>query len=295
MNLKTLATELDARRRIVDSAIDQTVGNYPWAVDELREAVRYALEGGKRLRGVILLSVYEELSKESPPSDLSGALSFAVGIEMIHAYSLVHDDLPCMDDDDYRRGRLSCHKKFGEAIALLCGDALFTMAFECMLSCKDIPRERVLRAALEIARAAGPSGMVGGQVLDLLLEGRTDVERMPDMYRMKTGALFRCSAMAGAILAGAPAGAVELCGQWGEQFGYAYQILDDIEDAGSSGKEKDKNTLLKVLTLPEVRLKAKQLLEGSIEAASHVFPGEALIKQLSAMYLLRLKTLEQSG
>ena len=120
---------------------------------------------------------------------LSSAMGFAVALEMIQAYSLVHDDLPCMDDDDYRRGKPSCHKQFGEALALLCGDALLTMAFECMLSSKNIPPERRLWAAREIAKAAGPLGMVGGQVLDLLLEGQTGASDIPgeirSMYRMK--------------------------------------------------------------------------------------------------------------
>jgi geranylgeranyl diphosphate synthase type II len=309
----TLAKQLEDKRKVIDDAIEAAVDSYPWAVPVLKEAAGYSLAGGKRLRSIILLSVLDELSSASDasqpvnqsgrpgssslsrsPEYLDGPMAFAVALEMIQAYSLVHDDLPCMDDDDYRRGRLSCHKQFGEAIALLCGDALLTMAFECMLSCKSIPQERVLRAAFEIARAAGPSGMVRGQVLDLLLEGQTDVSGIPDMYRMKTGALFRCSAMAGAILAGASTNVVELCGTWGELFGYAYQIIDDIEDSGAGGKEQDKNTLLKTMSVSEACTEAKQCLTKSIEAASAVFPGQALIKELSGMYLSRLEALERS-
>jgi geranylgeranyl diphosphate synthase type II len=309
-----LAKELEEYLKVIDSAIGEAIDSYPWGVPKLKEAVRYSLEGGKRLRSIILLSVYDELSSASeasepvvgqsglpdpsnlsrPPGYWNGPMAFAVALEMIQAYSLVHDDLPCMDDDDYRRGRLSCHKKFGEATALLCGDALLTMAFECMVSCKGIPHEQVLRAALAIARAAGPSGMVGGQLLDLLFEGQTEVPGIPDMYRMKTGALFRCSAMAGAILAGASTNVVELCGTWGELFGYAYQIIDDIEDSGAGGKEQDKNTLLKTMSLSEACMEAKQSLTKSIEAASAVFPGQVLIKELSGIYLSRLEDLEHS-
>lgn len=316
MTSATLAKKLEEKRKAIDKAIEAAMAAYPWAVPELREAMSYSLVGGKRLRSIILLSIYDELSNvseplspaglsarpsamlsgspdsSSPPRSpeyLDGPMAFAVALEMIQAYSLVHDDLPCMDDDDYRRGRLSCHKKFGEALALLCGDALLTMAFECMLSCRNLPHHRVLHAAVEIAKAAGPSGMVGGQVLDWLLEGQTQTGRIPDMYRMKTGALFRCSAMAGAILAGASPEVVELCGTWGEQFGYAYQIIDDIEDLGKGGKEQDKNTLLKTKTMAEACQEAREILQMSIQAASAAFPGQALIKELSRMYLSRLE------
>ena len=376
-----LAKKLEEYRKAVDGAIEEAIQRYPWTVPELREAVRYSLEGGKRLRSIILLSVYRELAgaawatgsrhdgsgesrqpvrrdvPETTGSDtcsdicpdicsdicsdpepdaealglpdvvdssypvrradsrvpatpaepagpanlrecLSSAMGFAVALEMIQAYSLVHDDLPCMDDDDYRRGKPSCHKQFGEALALLCGDALLTMAFECMLSSKNIPPERRLWAAREIAKAAGPLGMVGGQVLDLLLEGQTGASDIPgeirSMYRMKTGALFRCSAMAGAILAGASASVVDLCGSWGDLFGYACQIIDDIEDSGAGGKEQDKNTLLKTMRVSETCMEARHSLTKSIEAASAVFPGQALIKELSGMYLSRLEVLEHS-
>ncbi len=280
---------LEARREEVDRAIREIIEASVWDVPALKDAICYSVFGGKRLRSIILLSVYGELSaSRDEPMD------FAAAVEMIQAYSLVHDDLPCMDDDDYRRGKLSCHKKFGEALALLCGDALLTMAFETMLSCKVASPDKVLRAALELATAAGPGGMVGGQVLDLQLEGQTGSAcRVSKMYQMKTGALFEGSAKAGAILAGAPSDIVERAASWGRFFGYAYQVLDDIQDADLGGTEEAKGTLLKTLSLSEVCDKASDALEMSIQAASTIGHGHIFLRLLSQLYLGKAYKLRQ--
>ncbi|HHY12899.1 MAG TPA: polyprenyl synthetase family protein [Firmicutes bacterium] len=292
MPLATLNRHLEERRKHIDGSIEEVIESYPWNVPALRDAVHYSVSGGKRLRSIIMLSVYNQLSKSKDEP-----MAFAVGIEMIQAYSLVHDDLPCMDDDDYRRGRLSCHKRFGEAVALLCGDALLTMAFESMLSCKNVPQGRVLRAALEIAKAAGPCGMVGGQVLDLISEGQTGACcNVPEMYKMKTGALFEGSARVGAILAGASCDTVDSAASWGRLFGYAYQIIDDIEDAGAGGKEETKNTLLKTLTVKQACCEARDALEAASAIALGIGRqprGQALIKDLSGLYLSNIEAIEK--
>jgi geranylgeranyl diphosphate synthase type II len=278
---------VNSMRKDVDNAIAAIIEDYPWSLPVLKEAVSYSLFGGKRLRSIILLSAYNDLGGSGPD-----AMRFAAAIEMIHAYSLVHDDLPCMDNDDYRRGKPTCHKKFGEAVALLCGDALFTMAFETMLSCKAISTELAVRAAHEVAVAAGPRGMVGGQVMDLLLEGKTEQHlEVSKMYKMKTGALFEVSAKVGAILAGAHCRIIDAAAQWGRLFGYAYQIIDDIEDSGQGGKEDSKDTLVKEMSLKHACEEARDALEKSIQASSTPGFDCAFMRCLSEMYSRKLGSL----
>ncbi len=280
---------LGQMRMHIDYDIDNVIKTYPQEVPFLMDAVRYSLRGGKRLRSIIMLSIYRDITKcQSDP------MSFATGIEMIHAYSLVHDDLPCMDDDDYRRGKLSCHKKFGEALALLCGDALLTMAFECMLSCENIPCERLAKAVFEIAKAIGPNGMIGGQVLDLYLENQClNDSKIKRMYEMKTGALFRISARIGAILAGTCQKTIDSVTLWGKWFGYAYQILDDIEDADEGGKEDTKATLMKTSSLEQVCHEVRNALEESINAALSAPYEWSVIQKLSEFYLSKIKVIER--
>ncbi|HHW17929.1 MAG TPA: polyprenyl synthetase family protein [Firmicutes bacterium] len=280
---------LESTRRLIDRALEETVKDYPCEISELKEVMDYSLWGGKRLRGVTLLSIYEGLggSKEQ-------ALPFALGLEMIHAYSLVHDDLPCMDNDEYRRGRLTCHKRFGEAMALLCGDALLTLAFEVMLSARGVDPRCVTQAARSIARAAGIGGMVGGQVLDLQLEGKkSGKESVTRMYRLKTGALFQASAEAGAMLWGAPREVVESVSRWGCDFGYAYQIIDDLEDSRKAGKEETKDTLVKESSIEEVFKEAGQALQESLGAISALGESVWFLRGLSRRYAQNLESLRR--
>lgn len=246
----------------------------------LKDAMTYALEGGKRLRGAILLSFHEALGGKAVD-----AMGFAASLEMIHAYSLVHDDLPCIDDDDFRRGKPSCHKKFGYAMALLAGDALLTAAFEVAASSPALPPGAVLRGISELSRAAGPSGMVGGQVLDLGMEGETGgPARVRKTYRMKTGSLFQVSAKIGAVLAGAAEHVVKAAGDWGSLFGYAYQVLDDLEDLE---QEQEKDTLARETSPEDARREAEDALLVSLRVLG-VFGGRAnLAETLSQHYLAR--------
>lgn len=310
---------LERYKLLIDSAMALYLSAYPTDATMLREAMLYAATGGKRLRGAILLAVCEELGVE-----VLDALGLAVAIEMVHAYSLVHDDLPCMDDDDTRRGKPSCHRKYGEAMALLCGDALLTAAFEVAvpsqipsLSQSDVGRVEtgsnrrdlssgsVLRALSTLARAAGAAGMVAGQVLDLGLDGDLTVaESVSHMYKLKTGRLFEAAAQMGAIASGASEEVIEAAGSWGLSFGYAFQIADDLDDMavpeaevagevqGPEGAETacgGKTTLASVTSWEKAREEAASSLRASL-AALAVFPTgrQRFLEALSSRYLTLL-------
>ncbi|MCL2708885.1 MAG: polyprenyl synthetase family protein [Defluviitaleaceae bacterium] len=219
-----------------------TLGETP-----LMNAMRYGLfPGGKRLRPKLLLAVCESVGGKVYP----GAVDFACAVEMIHSYSLVHDDLPAMDDDDFRRGRPSCHRKFGEAEAILAGDALLNLAYETManrLAGDTACAETYAKATCEIALAAGHGGMVGGQMSDIALEGlEADGAEIIKMIEGKTAALFAACVKAGAALGGYRGENVVL-GEIGKKIGFAFQILDDIHDASYDqyGTAAVKNTAAK--------------------------------------------------
>lgn len=193
----------------------------------LLDAMAYSLlSGGKRIRGVLVLAFYGLFQLDVRP-----ALPFAAAIEMIHAYSLIHDDLPCMDDDNMRRGKPSCHVAFGETTALLAGDALLTMAFETCLADECFPPDRVRSAAAVLARAAGAHGMVGGQVMDLANEDkRLTPEQLDAINDHKTGALFRAAVLMGSILGGADTAQQRAAEEYAVHIGRAFQITDDLLD-----------------------------------------------------------------
>ena len=200
------------------------------------EAMNYSLlSGGKRLRPVLLLGAYE-LFKDN----IKEAMPYACAIEMIHTYSLVHDDLPAMDNDDYRRGKLSNHKKYGEANAILAGDALLNKAFETGLqAATDGNLENALKALQIIAESSGTEGMIGGQVTDM--EGKiTSIEDLKYMYSLKTGAIIKSSVRVGAVLAGASQEETEALEIYSEKIGIAFQIEDDILDVISTQEKLGK-------------------------------------------------------
>lgn len=263
----------------------------------LFDAMNYSLsDGGKRIRPVLTLAFCEACG-----GDYRDALSFAGAIEMIHSYSLVHDDLPCMDDDDMRRGKPSCHKKFGEANALLAGDALFTLAFETALNENtNIPSERVIKAAKVLAYYAGACGMVGGQIIDLMSETKHNgLEKLKNMDALKTGALIKAASEMGCIVAGANEEQLNAAKTFSESIGLAFQIQDDILDVTSSSEElgkpvgsdveNEKSTYVALLGLEE---SAKLVNELTLEAqnALNVFgeKGEFL-KELALVLSNRRK------
>lgn len=277
--------KLENYRNIIDRAVIDYIGGYEGVPETLKDVMVYAASGGKRLRGSTILALCEAFGRP-----WQQALLFAVAIELIHAYSLVHDDMPCMDNDDYRRGKPTCHRQYGEATALLCGDALLTMAFEAATSSpQELGLERILKASRMLARAAGACGMVGGQMMDLALEGvRSDPETVSQMYRMKTGALFEASGAVGALLGGAADDHVNAAGQWGLWFGLGFQILDDIEDSVNGGSEVTKDTLVKETSLREACDAACRAFDRSIEAASSLGEPGWFIRGLSLAYARKL-------
>ena len=192
------------------------------------DAVEWSLaSGGKRIRPVLALEFCRVCGGEPDK-----ALPAAAALEMIHTYSLIHDDLPCMDNDDYRRGRLSCHKKFGEAFGLLAGDALLDHAAEIVTECDELSDRQKVKIIFLLARSGGIGGMIGGQVLDLYFEKehKPDSDELLRMYSMKTGALLKCACLIGCICAEADEKAMAAAEVYAENIGLTFQIIDDILD-----------------------------------------------------------------
>lgn len=214
----------------IEQALERYIPKPDGQGDTLYEAVAYALlDGGKRIRPTLTLEFCCLCG-----GHVEWAMPFACAVEMVHAYSLVHDDLPCMDNDDMRRGKPSTHKKYGEDTALLAGDALLNLAFETCLNvdnAKYIPAERMMRAVGTLARSAGMSGMIGGQFIDLASEGRAiSVETLQALHRKKTGALICAAAVMGVQVAGGSDKQLEAAEIYADRVGLAFQIVDDILD-----------------------------------------------------------------
>lgn len=213
--------------RLIENALAGYFANRSaWAI--LHDAMRYSLlAGGKRVRPALTLAFCRLFH-----GDAEKALPFACAVEMIHTYSLIHDDLPCMDNDDLRRGRPTCHKVYGEALALLAGDGLLTAAFETLAdpqAVSGLPPERVVQAAWLLARAAGACGMVGGQTLDMTGVFRS-LSAIREMHRMKTGALLGAAAELGCVFAGAGEAGRQAAAAYASHLGLAFQVRDDMLD-----------------------------------------------------------------
>lgn len=230
---------LETYRKAVEEALERALPapaeNDPAA--KVAEAMRYSLLcGGKRVRPAFVLAFCELCG-----GDWHRALPFACAVEMVHTYSLIHDDLPCMDDDDMRRGRPSCHKVYGEAMALLAGDGLLTKAFECALSFPE--PELAAQGGLELARLAGYTGMVGGQCIDLSTEGKNvDIELLKVMDKGKTVALIEAACRTGVIAAGGGEEPLDAASMYAMGVGMAFQIRDDILDVLGDASKLGKNT-----------------------------------------------------
>lgn len=252
-----LKAYLGNKRAQVDSALDKYFPMVEGLTADLIEAMRYSLfAGGKRLRPILCIAAAETLEGEA-----DRVLPVACALELIHTYSLIHDDLPLMDDDDLRRGKPTNHKVYGEAIALLAGDGLLTEAFSLMSSSHatdKITPDRLLKVVQTIASAAGCGGMVGGQVVDIQWEGKkAELETVKFLHTRKTGAMIRASVVSGAIAAGARESQVRSLASYGEKIGLAFQISDDILDVegdtetmgkmAGADEEKGKTTYPSVL------------------------------------------------
>ena len=268
------------------------------AIPALCEATQYSLlGGGKRLRPLLCLTTASLFGVHTHQ-----AMPFACALEMIHTYSLIHDDLPAMDNDDMRRGRPTCHKAFDEATAILAGDALLTDAFGLMASCAPVlPAQRVLSALTEAAAAAGSAGMVGGQMLDMAFTGATNINlaALQHMHSLKTGALFKASCVCGALLGGAQDEEISAIAAYAQAIGLAFQIVDDILDVvgdpGTLGKsigkdaQQGKTTYPSLVGLDESRKLAHQATKRAILALTPFSGEEAdFLREFAGMIVERV-------
>ena len=250
----TLRDYMANQQRGVDAALDRWVPPESTNPENIHRAMRYSLfAGGKRIRPLLAIATAETVS-DAPV----GIESAACALEMIHTYSLIHDDLPALDNDDLRRGRPTCHKVFGEAMAILAGDALLTLAFEVLAKLDGVNAECRVELIRELAVASGTvGGMIGGQVNDIEGEGKhPTAELLESIHRAKTGALLRASVRMGAIYAGADAAQLAALSKFGEHIGLAFQIVDDILDVEQSsealGKTAGKDAAQHKITFPAV-------------------------------------------
>jgi len=295
-----LNSYIKERCELVDSRLQLAMPAENELPYSLHKAMRYStFAGGKRIRPILLLAACEAVGGEQ-----STALPAACAMEMIHTYSLVHDDLPAMDNDDFRRGNPTNHKVFGEAVAILAGDALLTQAFILLSSpflAASIPPERILTVLYEIASAAGSRGMVGGQIVDMESEWKKDLDlpTVQFIHIHKTGALIKASVKSGAILGGADERQLMSLIRYGEAIGLAYQISDDIldiegttaeigKDAGSD-QSRGKATYPAVIGIHESRRRAAELLEIALDAISD-FDEKAEPLRALASYIVSRKS-----
>ena len=271
-----VAGYLEARRLLVEEALHRFLPPETAEPAVIHRAMHYSVfGGGKRLRPVLVLAAAEAVGAAPEP-----LLPVAAALELIHTYSLIHDDLPAMDDDDLRRGRPTSHRVFGEAVAILAGDALLTEAFDLLTAPDCVSRhdpKRLLTVIQEIAAAAGSRGMVGGQTLDVVSEGQAvDGARLEVLHRHKTGALIRASLRAGALLGGATPEELQAITAYGEAVGLAFQIADDIlnveGEAEMTGKAvgsdaaRGKATYPAVHGLAEAKARAATLVAEALRA-----------------------------
>jgi geranylgeranyl diphosphate synthase, type II len=272
-----LKTYLQAKQQQVNNWLVQSLP--PAASSTIADAMVYSvMAGGKRLRPVLCLAAAETVGGRS-----EDAINTAVAIELIHTYSLIHDDLPAMDDDVLRRGKPTCHVAYDEATAILAGDALLTLAFQMLASqegAADVPAERRLQVILAVAAAAGYDGMIGGQMADIDSEGsRIDLSRLEQLHLMKTGALIKAAVTTGGILGGGTSEQIRHLYQFAQNIGLAFQIIDDILNvegdpallgkAVGTDEEKKKSTYPALLGLVESRELAAGRVKQSLQALEY--------------------------
>ena len=281
--------------KIINSKLESflTQNNVPQK--RIYEAVRYSLmAGGKRIRPILVLAVSEMFGGTA-----QSVLPFACAIELIHTYSLIHDDLPAMDNDDYRRGKLTNHKVFGEGAAVLAGDALLNMAFEIMVETltDSVSIERNIKAIQEVAAASGIEGMIGGQIIDIDSKGKQlNEEDLRCMHSLKTGRLITASAVAGAIMSGGNDYDLERIRCYAQNLGLAFQIKDDIlSEIGEQSKlgkkigndrENNKSTYVTVLGLQEAQRLLKETTLNAVESLKGYNEKAVFLMDL-AEYLLK--------
>lgn len=286
---------LNERKTIVDAALDRYLPPASQPPSSVHEAMRYStLNGGKRLRPIFTLAACDAVG-----GNIQNALPAACAIECIHSFSLIHDDLPCMDNDDFRRGKPTAHKAFGEAIALLAGDALFALAFQIISETpSEVPPEIAIAVWKLIASATGTSGMVGGQVMDMLAEGRKpDFAEVTQIHKLKTGALIETSVTVGAMLGGGTADQVNAFSTYGRNIGLAFQIADDVldlkGDAAKLGKpigsdlKHDKATYPSIIGIEQSEELAKKTMNDALDAIADFDDKAGPLRQIARFVVER--------
>jgi geranylgeranyl diphosphate synthase type II len=302
MNIKKYLQE---KKMIVDSALERYFPNPPEGEGEMKpsnslhRAIRHSLlNGGKRIRPILSIAAFEAVGGKG-----DHILPFACALEMIHTYSLIHDDLPAMDNDDFRRGKPTCHKMFGEAIGILAGDGLLTEAFKLMTtrSSWDGPSDDkalILDVVHEIAQAAGISGMVGGQVADIESEGKeVDLPLLQYIHTHKTGAMILASIRVGARLGGASGETLRAFTRYAERIGLAFQIIDDILNVEgkaialgkSTGTDlsRGKATYPSLLGLEESKRRATELVQLAVESLKPYGPEADPLREIARFIIAR--------
>ena len=288
---------MDIRLRLKENAelVEKTLGDFFLGKETtLYKAMQYSINcGGKRIRPFLVIEFCRMLG-----GDINAALPYAAALEMIHTFSLIHDDLPCMDNDDLRRGKPTNHKVFGEAPALLAGDAMIFSAIECALANESVNADNKLRAVSELVLASGADGMCEGQLLDIEGESRKlDFDELLSLHAHKTGALLRVAAKLGAIAAGADETAINAADIYGANVGLAFQIIDDYLDRYGSTEElgkpcgsdqkNEKTTFLSFMDADEALEYAKNVTEQACDAIK-IYDNETLTEL--AKYLLQRKS-----
>jgi geranylgeranyl diphosphate synthase type II len=288
---------LSEGKKFVDEGILSLLPDEESYPEVVHQAMHYSLlAGGKRLRPILVIAASEAVG-----GDRKAVLPFAVAAELVHTYTLIHDDLPALDNDDLRRGKPTNHKVFGEAVAILAGDALLTEAFILMtrsVGMESISPERLLRATHEMATALGSTGMIGGQVVDLEAEGKPiDAETLEYIHIYKTGFLIRACIRCGGILSGATPRQLNSLSRFGAHIGLAFQIIDDILDITGDEKQlgkgigsdltKDKATYPALYGLKESRRKAEELVEASIVCLEEFDGRTDPLRQIARFFVQR--------
>jgi len=291
---ETTTNYLARRASEVNECLDRLLPSSDVHPELLHKAMRYSvMAGGKRIRPALVLTSGEAMGAKT--ADL---LSPACAIEMIHTYSLIHDDLPAMDNDDLRRGRPTCHKAFGEAVAILAGDALLTLSFR-VLADAPLNADRRVRVIQEFSAAAGSShGMIGGQMADIENEGKeVSDSTLEQIHREKTGALIAASAAVGGIIAGADDDEIARLRAYGQRIGLAFQIADDILDVTSTseqlGKTPGKDQAANKATYPAIHgieashVRARQLVDEAVETVSTLGRDTSLLQEIARFIIAR--------
>lgn len=287
-------TQWNERIKLIEGALVEELEENKALDPRLCESMKYSLTaGGKRLRPILVMAAADAVGAKG-----TDYIHIACALEMIHTYSLIHDDLPAMDNDDYRRGKLTNHKVYGDGTAILAGDALLTQAFEVILRQNNVPADVLVKVVREIAQGAGPNGMVGGQSIDLEAEGKQQVMNIDDLQKMhgaKTGALFRAAIRSGAIVAGATAEELAALTKYADCFGLAFQITDDILDVVGdeavigkpvgSDERNEKSTYVTLTSLDEAKKLASDTVSEAVQALE-MFGEKATFLRELVEYLL---------